>query len=449
MAGKITSDLKAHARAIFSAALDAVRPAEAVKRFVRLDGDRLEIGDRTYPLSRYRRIFVIGMGKAGASMASAMEEILEDAPDASIAEGIVVVKYGYTAPLERVRLVEAGHPIPDEAGLAGAREVAALAERAGEGDLVLCLVSGGGSALLPLPVEGVTLADKQETTKRLLECGASINEINALRKHLSAIKGGQLARILAPADSVSLILSDVIGDKLDVIASGPTVPDASTFADCARILSTYGLEDRIPSSAAEHLRRGLAGAIPETPKTGDPVFDRTANLIIGSNISAVRAAEAKARELGYRTLLLSTFVEGETRDVARFHGAIAKEILATGSPLSAPACIITGGETTVTIRGDGKGGRNQEFALAGALEIEGLPGVCLLSGGTDGTDGPTDAAGALATGDTLARAAKIGLDAREFLARNDSYHFFEPLEDLLMTGPTNTNVMDVRLVLVA
>lgn len=444
MAEEKEHDLKQHARTIFSAALEAVRPAEAVKRNVELEGGELKIGPRAYPLSQYRDIYVIGMGKAGASMASAVEEILGD----RLTEGFVIVKYGYTAPLSRVRLREAGHPIPDEAGLDGAREIAALADRAGSGDLVLCLTSGGGSALLPLPAEGITLADKQETTKQLLACGATIHEINTLRKHLSAIKGGQLARRIAPAETVSLILSDVIGDDLDVIASGPTVPDASSFEDCSRIIERYGLSSSIPSAVAGHLRMGLEGSVPETPKEGDPIFDRTANLIIGSNIMAVRAAEARARELGYHTLILSTFIEGETRDVARVHAAIAREILASGAPVPRPACVISGGETTVTIRGDGKGGRNQEFALAGALEIADLPGVCLLSGGTDGTDGPTDAAGAVADGETLSHGARAGLSALDFLDRNDSYHYFEPLGDLLMTGPTNTNVMDVRLVLV-
>ncbi len=444
MAGEKEHDLKQHAQSIFSAALEAVRPAEAVKKNVQIEGGELKVGGLAYPLSRYRDIYVIGMGKAGASMASAVEEILGD----RLTEGFVIVKYGYTAPLHQVRLQEAGHPIPDQAGLDGAREIASLADRAGSGDLVLCLISGGGSALLPLPAEGVTLADKQETTKRLLECGATIHEINTLRKHLSTIKGGQLARRIAPAETVSLILSDVIGDDLDVIASGPTVPDASSFADCSRIIDRYSLNESVPSAVAEHLRRGLEGSVPETPKEGDPIFDKTANLIIGSNIMAVRAAEARARELGYHTLILSTFIEGETRDVARVHAAIAREILASGSPVPRPACVISGGETTVTIRGDGKGGRNQEFALAGALEIADLPGVCLLSGGTDGTDGPTDAAGAVADGETVSRGDRAGLSATAFLDNNDSYHFFEPLGDLLMTGPTNTNVMDVRLVLV-
>ena len=309
---------------------------------------------------------------------------------------------------------------------------------------MVCLISGGGSALLPLPAEPITLAEKQETTKLLLACGANIHEINAVRKHISRIKGGQLARLAYPATVISLLLSDVIGDNLDVIGSGPTAPDASTFADAWAILEKYGIGGRVPAPVRERLERGMRGEIPETPKAGDPVFERTENRIVGSNRLAVDAAAKRARELGFRTLVLSTFIEGETRDVARMHGAIAKEMVRTGRPVKPPACIITGGETTVTLRGSGLGGRNQEFVLAAAMEIAGLPDTVVFSAGTDGTDGPTDAAGAIADGRTLER----GPDAAAFLANNDSYHYFERLGDLVVTGPTNTNVMDVRIVLV-
>jgi glycerate 2-kinase len=268
-----------------------------------------------------------------------------------------------------------------------------------------------------------------------------------VRKHISMLKGGQLARLAWPAAMLCLMLSDVIGDDLDVIASGPTAPDASTFASARAILDRYGLLDRIPLSVGERLEAGVGGVIAETPKAGDAVFSRVQNLVVGSNALAVNAAARKARELGYRTLVLSSMIEGETRDVARVHAAIAKQMIASGQPLKPPACVISGGETTVTLRGDGLGGRNQEFALAAAIDIAGLGNVLLLSGGTDGTDGPTDAAGALATGATIHRARAAGLDAQAALARNDSYHFFEPLGDLIKTGPTNTNVMDVRLVL--
>jgi hydroxypyruvate reductase len=296
--------------------------------------------------------------------------------------------------------------------------------------------------LLPLPAEGITLQEKQAVTRELLACGANIHEINALRKHISRIKGGQLARLAAPAAVESLLLSDVIGDNLDVIGSGPTAPDASTFADVQAIVAKYRLN--LPASIREHLDRGLRGEIPETPKPGDPLFTRVRNTVIGSNRLALDAAARAARALGYRTLILSSEIQGETRDVARMHAAIAREIVHTGRPVHAPACIVTGGETTVTLRGQGLGGRNQEFALAAAIDIAGLDRVVVFSAGTDGTDGPTDAAGAIADGRTLSRKP----DAQAYLDANDSYHYFEPLGDLVKTGPTNTNVMDVRLILV-
>jgi hydroxypyruvate reductase len=285
-------------------------------------------------------------------------------------------------------------------------------------------------------------------TKILLDAGANIHEINALRKHLSKVKGGRLAKIAHPATLISLILSDVIGDDLDSIASGPTVPDRSTFRDCMDILEKYCMADMMPSNVVVFFDKGIRGVIEETPKPGDPVFQRTQNLIIGSNILAVQAAEHKAAELGYRTLILSSFIEGETRDVAKVHAAIAKEILSSGNPIGRPACVISGGETTVTIRGKGKGGRNQEFSLAGALEIDGMDNVVLLSAGTDGTDGPTDAAGAVADGETVSRARKLNMNPNHYLSQNDSYHFFQALDDLIITGPTYTNVMDLRVVLV-
>lgn len=301
---------------------------------------------------------------------------------------------------------------------------------------------------MPAPVQGITLAQKQEVTKLLLTCGATIHEINAIRKHISAIKGGGLARAAAPATLITLILSDVIGDPLDTIASGPTVPDSQTFADCFTILRKYDIEDQIPAPVLQRLQQGAQGEIPDTPKEGDPIFAKVQNLIIASNILAARAAAEKAVDLQYQTMILSTYVEGETREVAKVHTAIIKEILHTGHPLQTPACIISGGETTVTIQGKGMGGRNQEFVLATVRDIAGFPNVVVLSAGTDGTDGPTDAAGAIADGQTLEQAASLSLDPLDFLKRNDSYHFFAALKDLLKTGPTNTNVMDLRILLV-
>ena len=425
--------LRRHALSIFRAAVAAADPRRTVRETLRLAG-----------LSRFRRIFAVGAGKASAAMAQAAEQAL----GRRITGGWINTKDGHGAPLARITVHEASHPVPDARGVEGARRIAEIAAQAGEGDLLLCLISGGGSALLPLPMPPVTLEDKQETTRLLLACGATIHEINAVRKHLSAIKGGRLARLAWPAHVLSLLLSDVIGDPLDVIASGPTAPDTSTFASAWAVVEKYGLAGKIPAAARELLQQGLAGKVEETPKPDDPCFRRVTNRIVGSNRLAVDAAVRKARELGYRPLVLSTTIEGETRDIAAMHAAIAREIVAAGRPARPPVCVISGGETTVTLRGGGLGGRNQEFALAAAIALEGVPGVLVFSAGTDGTDGPTPAAGAMADGATVSRAAALGLDARRMLAANDSYHFFEPLGDLVVTGPTGTNVMDVRLMLV-
>jgi hydroxypyruvate reductase len=295
----------------------------------------------------------------------------------------------------------------------------------------------------------VTFEDKQLVTKALLECGATIHEINALRKHISQVKGGRLATLAYPSTMISFILSDVIGDDLDSIASGPTVPDTSTFSDSLYILEKYKIKHKVPSAVIEFLEKGVRGDVEETPKADDPVFRQVQNVIIGSNIQAVKASRQTAEELGYNTLLLSTFIEGETKDVAKVHAAIAREIINSGNPVEKPACVISGGETTVTIRGEGLGGRNQEFALAAGIDIKDLKEVIILSGGTDGTDGPTDAAGAIADGTTMERARKLGLDAELYIRENNSYHFFKQLDDLIITGPTFTNVMDLRLIIVS
>ena len=437
--------MRQHARAVFEAALKAVDPIEAVLRYVKRVDDGLQVGEHRFAFKDYDRILVVGAGKAGAPMAQALEDLLGD----RITDGVIVVKEGHGLPLGHVRIHEASHPVPDERGIKGAEEILSLVKDAGERDLVLCLISGGGSALLVAPAEGVTLEDKQEVTRLLLACGADIHEINTIRKHLSRAKGGGLARFAYPATVVSLILSDVIGDDLNVIASGPAVPDTSTFADTRQVLEKYDIWDRVPAAVQSRIDQGLKGDIEDTPKAGDAVFKRCFSELVGTNIQALKAAGLKSEELGYRTLILSSTVEGEAREVVKVLIAIAKEVRGSGNPLSAPACILCGGETTVTIRGDGKGGRNQEFALASALVIDGMENIVVLAGGTDGNDGPTDAAGAIADGSTLVRAQAKGLDPLDFLRRNDSYHFFQPLEDLVITGPTRTNVMDVYMLLVA
>jgi len=421
--------LRRQAAAIFRAALRAADPHDAVIRYLER---------RDY--SRFRHVYVIGAGKAGASMAHAAERALGSV----VTAGLVNVKYSHVAKLRRIELNECGHPVPDERGVAGAEFIAAIASAAGAGDLVLCLISGGASALLPLPAPPVTLAEKQEVTRLLLASGADIHEINAVRKHLSAIKGGQLARLAWPAKVEALLVSDVIGGNLDVIGSGPAAPDPSTFLEAAGVLDRYGIRGKVPAAVRTRIEQGVAGSIDETPKPGDKLFARVRNTVVGGNRLALDAAARHARQLGFRTLVLSSSIAGETREIARMHAAIAREVAESGRPLKPPACIITGGETTVTLRGDGLGGRNQEFVLAAALDIAGLDNVVVFSAGTDGTDGPTDAAGAIADGNTLGRKP----DARRYLDSNDSYHYFESLGDLVITGPTNTNVADVRILLV-
>jgi glycerate 2-kinase len=436
--------LRQDVRAIFDAGVAAADPYAAIGRHVSVEMGTLLVAGQAYRLEDYKRIVVVGGGKASARMAQALEDLLGN----RISRGVINVKRGYAVPLRTIRVNEASHPLPDEAGYHGARVVAELVEKAGAGDLIFCLISGGGSALLPCPADGITLEEKGQTTQMLLDCGARIQEINAVRKHISKLKGGRLARLAFPAEVVSLILSDVVGDALDAIASGPTAADSTTFADCLGIVHKYGLEAIIPRAVARLLQRGASGAVPETPKPGDPVLANVQNVIVGSNRLALEGARQKAEALGYHSLLLSSFIEGEAGLVAALHGAIAKEIIASGNPVCRPACVISGGETTVTIRGSGLGGRNQEFALAAALDIAAINRVVILSGGSDGTDGPTEAAGALADGMTVRRGQELGLDAEMFLRNNDSYHFFKPLGDLLLTGPTFTNVMDLRVLLI-
>jgi len=436
--------MKKHAKLIFTKGLQAVEPGNAVKKKCKFEKNCFFTGKKSFDLSMYKNIFVAGMGKAAAPMASALEDLLGD----RITHGIINVKYGHVEKLKKIKINEAGHPVPDICGEHGALQILDLVKSAKKEDLVIFLISGGGSALLPIPAQNLTLKDKQATIKILLSCGASIHEINAIRKHISSVKGGRLAQAAYPADIVSLILSDVVGDDLDVIASGPTVPDLSTFSVCMEIIDRYNIAESLPEPILRHIKKGVSGKLGETPKPGDPVFDKTFNLITGSNIDAINAAGKEAEALGYNKIILSSMIEGNTTESAHFHAAIAREILKTGNPVPPPACILSGGETTVKIMGKGKGGRNQEFSLAAAFDIAGQKNIVVLSAGTDGTDGPTDAAGAIADTYTLKRAKDIGLLPQSFLADNDSYHFFEKLNDLLITGPTRTNVMDLRVVIV-
>jgi glycerate 2-kinase len=429
---------------IFRAGLKAVDPERAVRKHVRCKGNQLFIGDRSYPLDRFKRILLIGAGKGTAPMAKALEDILGD----WLTSGWIIVKYGHGMNLKKTHIMEAGHPIPDEAGHRATEGLLKQIRECREEDLIVCAFSGGGSALLPAPSPPINLDQKKDTTRLLMECGATINEINTIRKHLSRSKGGWLAKTAYPATLASLILSDVIGDHLDVIASGPTVPDESTYSDCINIIERYDLRDRLPTGVVEYFRQGAAGILPETPKAGDPVFSKVQNLVVGNNRGSLLAAREQAVSLGYNTMILSSQIEGEAREVAQVLAAIGKEICQADLPLSPPACLLAGGETTVTIRGKGKGGRNQELALAFAIAIDGWERISLLSAGTDGTDGPTDAAGAIVSGLTCRKARQADLNPYAYLLNNNSNAFFESLGDLLKTGPTRTNVMDIICMLV-
>jgi len=445
---KLLKKMCIEAREIFLSSLEAVDPYAAVKHSVRIAGNKLILGaekqDTTeLDLTKYDRVFLVGGGKATAPMARAVEDLF----GRKIHKGIINVKYGYTEELSLTRIIEAGHPLPDSNGVEGTKRIIALLKKCGKKDLIFSLISGGGSALLPLPAGDITLSEKLKITSSLMACGATIDEINAVRKHISSVKGGQMAKAAYPATTINLILSDVVGNKMDVIASGPFVPDSSTFNDAWEILKKYNLKN-IPATILAHLKAGMKGQVSETPKADEPFFSSVHSLIVASNTLALKAASKKARELGYKTMILSSMIEGDTTHVAHVHSAIAREIIQTGNPIPSPACILSGGETTVTIKGKGLGGRNQEFALVAAMDIAEAENIVILSGDSDGTDGPTDAAGAIADATTLSRAMNMGLNPSHFLANNDSYHFFQKLGDLLITGPTNTNVMDLRIMLV-
>lgn len=426
---------------VMRAALTAVDPATAVKRYFEA---KPELKAQIKAASG--RLLVLGGGKASAPMAAAISEIFAD----RITAGHVIVKYGYVSEgvHPRIRLSEAGHPVPDAAGWQATAEMVNLLTDITAEDTVICLISGGGSALLTLPAPEITLNDLQQTTEQLLAAGATINQVNVIRKHLSALKGGGLARLAAPAPLYTLILSDVVADPLSVIASGPTVPDPSTFADAWGVVEQFKLADKLPPAVSHHLRAGRDGDWPDTPKPGDPIFDKVHNVIVGSNRIAARAAVEAAQAAGFSAQLLTTFVEGEAREVARVVAGLAKGLAADEGPLSRPACLVLGGETTVTLRGEGLGGRNQEMALACALALEGWPNLLVACLGTDGSDGPTNAAGAFADGQTVSRARAAGLDPLAYLNRNDAYSFFKHIDDLIITGPTNTNVNDLILIFV-
>jgi len=425
-------------------ALNAVDPKRIIKSRISLQNSVLKVNGYSFDLKRFKHVYVVGGGKASGSMAEALEQILSK----HITDGFINIPRGTNHKTKVIKLHEASHPIPDETGVEGTRRILEIAEKAGENDLVICLISGGGSSLMPLPRGDISIVDKKKITEALLKCGATINEINTVRKHISNFKGGWLAKKAYPATVLNLILSDVIGDPLDFIASGPTVPDSTTFHEAVKILKKYELWNTVPESIRKVLSDGEKGLIPETPKADDQVFKKVFTVVVGNNRFASLAACESLRSNGLNTLLLTSTLEGEARHVGTVLASIAREISISQNPVSKPAGIVAGGETTVTVKGKGLGGRNQEIALSAALKLEGMNGVVLASLSTDGVDGPTDAAGAIVDGKTLERAANKGLNPEEFLAENNSYNFFSELGDLIFTGPTGTNVNDVSVIIV-
>jgi hydroxypyruvate reductase len=431
---------------ILAAAVQAVEPGAAVRRHMQQTASSLQVGERSYLLSDIRRVYLLSLGKAAVPMGIAAAEILGEL----LYQGIIITKTGQAAPMppdleRRLTVMEAGHPVPDERSVQASTRLVELLHGLQPDDLVIALISGGGSALLTLPAEGISLEDLQSLTGLLLGCGASIFEINTLRKHLERLKGGGLARCAAPAGLAALALSDVIGDALDVIASGPGVPDPTTFNDALHILKQYHLEEKTPPAILARLREGAKGQLPETPKPDDPVFTNVRTRVIGSNRLAAQAAIQQARAEGMQARLLTTYLQGEARQAGRFLAALGRE-LASEARAARPACLVLGGETTVTLRGSGLGGRNQELALGAAQDLAGLEDILVVTLATDGGDGPTDAAGAVVSGATIYRARRLGLDAQDHLQRNDAYHFFQALDDLLKPGPTQTNVNDLAFV---
>lgn len=430
------------ALSIIEAGIDAVLPENVIRNTVKVEGDRLSVSGRVYDLSKYKYIYIAGGGKASSAMAEEMEQLL----DGRITAGVVIDRHGTKSRTKKIKVLQASHPLPDESSLKSMRAMHDMLAAAGKDDLVIFLISGGGSALMTCPAPGIALEDIIRLTDLLLKSGATIAEINSVRKHTSQTSGGQILRWINGADVLSLIVSDVVGDDPGSIASGPTSPDDTTYADALSILEKYRMADQAPPRIIAHIKAGINGHAPETLKPGDPAFDRVTNIVIASNIVALEAAAKKAVSLGYSPIILGSRLKGESREVGLVHAGIASECQASGHPQPVPTAILSGGETTVTVHGNGKGGRNQEFVL-GFLRGIG-PGMTVASVDTDGIDGATDACGAIADMTTMQRAMKMGLSIDRSLGSNDSYDFFQKLGDLIFTGPTGTNVSDLRCALV-
>jgi len=424
---------------LLESAIRVVDGKESVISSVALKDGRISVGK--FGIALKGRVFVIGAGKASGKMAEGIESILLERIQAGYVNVLSGTENFFN--LHKIRVLPAGHPIPDVRTLEGTRKIVELVRKLDKSDVVITLISGGGSALMELPMPGITLEDLNRATKLLLECGARIQEINAVRKHISQVKGGRLARLCRPATVISLIISDVIGDPLDTIASGPTAPDTTTFQDAWDVLEKYDLLEKMPESIVKTIKKGIRGEIEDTPKPGDPLFEHVHNFIVANNEKALNAAAQQAKDLDLNALVLGSFIEGEARHVGQTLAGIAQGIKHQNVPISPPAVVLAGGETTVRVMGPGKGGRNQEVVLGSVEKIFGESGLCIASVGTDGIDGITDAAGAIADGKTLSRALNLGLKPSTFLNKNDSYSFFLALNDLIFTGPTLTNVMDV------
>jgi glycerate-2-kinase len=431
------------AEQIFLAGVESVLPHRLISKEMSLKDNCLKIGYLSFSLETIENIYVIGAGKASAMMGAEVEKILGD----RITEGQIVVKYGHSCKLNYINVSEAGHPIPDANGFRATGEILKIAESANCNDLVICLLSGGGSSLLPDIPEGCLPEDMIKVNDLLINSGASISEINAVRKHLSVVKGGQLSRVVFPATLVNLILSDVPGDSLDVIASGPTVPDPTTFLQALTVLATFGLTRAVPRGILALLKEGVAGMKPETPKPGDPVFDKTFNILIGSNRMALESAKTKALEFNINAVIIDDQLQGDTSTVAEYLVETATRFKSDMNEVK-PVCLLFGGETTVKMTGKGAGGRNQHLALLSAILLQNNNGITILSAGTDGNDGPTDAAGAVVDSDTVSEAISRNIDPEKYLSEFDSYHFFKKAGGHIVTGPTMTNVMDIIVVLI-
>jgi glycerate 2-kinase len=431
------------AERIFISGVRAVLPEKIINGIMSVKGSELNIGSYKFCLDDYRNVYIIGAGKASAAMAHYVENIL----DGRITGGHVVVKYGYSCKLEKVRVSEAGHPVPDLNSFRAAGEIVELAKQAGENDLAICLISGGGSSLLSDLPDGLLPEELAIVNNLLVRCGASIDEINCVRKHLSLVKGGQLARIVWPATLVSVILSDVAGNLIDVIASGPTVPDPSTFREAIQVIEKYDLTSGLTNGILNYLKDGSAGNHPETPKPGDPVFSKTFNILAGTNMTALEASAKEAANLGFTAFIADDKVRSDVETTAQ---AIFEKALhyRKGVEITGPVCLLYGGEPTIKVTGTGLGGRNQHLALSVASRLRGIPGITFLSAGTDGSDGPTPAAGAVVDGGTITRADAKKVDYEKYLSEYNSYNFFRLAGGQVKTGPTFTNVMDLMVVLI-